>query len=100
MKSIWRIIRSIIFAPSPDSTGLDELDIEEKSNDDRLRELYQKAAETSLLILNEDGTDIMRTQPEPSESGDSKRPLRCSECGANGYSRKTKTPEWRCRNGL
>ena len=24
--------------------------------------------------------------------------MRCPECGANGYSRKTKTPEWRCRN--
>jgi len=23
--------------------------------------------------------------------------MRCPECGANGYSRKTKTPEWRCR---
>jgi len=23
--------------------------------------------------------------------------MRCSECGVNGYSRKTKTPEWRCR---
>ena len=21
----------------------------------------------------------------------------CPECGINGYSRKTKTPEWRCR---
>jgi len=24
--------------------------------------------------------------------------MRCPECGANGYSRKTKTPEWRCRS--
>jgi len=23
--------------------------------------------------------------------------MRCPECGADGYSRKTKTPEWRCR---
>jgi len=23
--------------------------------------------------------------------------MRCPECGANGYSRKTRTPEWRCR---
>ena len=23
--------------------------------------------------------------------------MRCPECGANGYSRKTMTPEWRCR---
>jgi len=23
--------------------------------------------------------------------------MRCPECGTNGYSRKTKTPEWRCR---
>ena len=23
--------------------------------------------------------------------------MRCPECGAVGYSRKTKTPEWRCR---
>ena len=22
--------------------------------------------------------------------------MRCPECGASGYSRKTKTPEWRC----
>jgi|GEM_PF-3993424 predicted Zn-ribbon and HTH transcriptional regulator len=86
MKSIWRIIRSIIFEPSPDSTGLDESDVEKKSNGDQLRELYRKAAETSLLILNEDGTVI-----------DSKGPSRCSECGGNGYSRKTKVPEWRCR---
>ncbi len=24
--------------------------------------------------------------------------MRCPECGAPGYSRKTKTPEWRCRS--
>ena len=24
--------------------------------------------------------------------------MRCTECGAPGYSRKTKTPEWRCRS--
>ena len=23
--------------------------------------------------------------------------MRCPECGTNGYSRKTRTPEWRCR---
>jgi len=23
--------------------------------------------------------------------------MRCRKCGANGYSRTTKTPEWRCR---
>ena len=23
--------------------------------------------------------------------------MRCPECGANGYSRTTRTPEWRCR---
>ena len=23
--------------------------------------------------------------------------MRCPECGASGYSRKTRTPEWRCR---
>jgi rubredoxin len=23
--------------------------------------------------------------------------MRCPECGASGYSRQTKTPEWRCR---
>ena len=82
MKSIWRIIRSIIFAPSPDSTGLDELDIEEKSNDDRLRELYQKAAATSLLILNEDGTDIIGTPPAPEDNQDSKRPSRSKSKGS------------------
>jgi len=26
--------------------------------------------------------------------------MRCPECGANDYSRKTKTPEWRCRSRI
>ena len=25
--------------------------------------------------------------------------MNCDECGARGYSRLTKTPEWRCKNG-
>ena len=47
-----------------------------KSNGEKLRELYLKAAETSLLILNEAGTDIMRTSTSPEEPTSTEQPLR------------------------
>ena len=61
----------------------EELDMKEKSKGDRLRELYRKAAETSLFILNEDGTDIMGTAPAPEDNQDSKRPSRSKSKGSS-----------------
>ena len=61
----------------------EELDMKEKSKGDRLRELYRKAAETSLLILNEDGTDIMGTPPAPEDNQDSKRLSRSKSKGSS-----------------
>ena len=61
----------------------EELDMKEKSKGDRLQELYRKAAETSLLILNEDGTDIMGTPQAPEDNQDSKRPSRSKSKGSS-----------------
>ena len=61
----------------------EELDMKEKSKGDRLRELYRKAAETSLLILNEDGTDIMGTPPAPEDNQDSNGSSRSKSKGSS-----------------
>ena len=60
----------------------EELDMKERSKGDRLRELCQKAAETSFLILNEDGTGIMGTPPAPEDNQDPKRPSRSKSKGS------------------